>query len=748
MNAYFAHVRQSAQKIFLHVAGVAMLVFGLLALKSIVLYSPFDTSFNTAGIISQSIIDRIGAYYADLVLQTFGVGSFFLTATVLVWGYRLARHARMRTWYLRVILFFVSLSFITTGSIVLKAVLPYSQIDVPVQGIFGLLLWQGLNAVLSSYTNFFLAIMLILGLGVYFYETKEVLFLGYRIFLIIRGVFAFFRHAIQYILRKMRTKTTIALEKKTTDRHRRKDTVSMKDKKSTENQKKIATGDTFILPHKGLLRAAPKDQKSLLDKEEQRKNAESLERVLAEFGVQGRIIRIRSGPVVTTYELDPAPGVRIARIINLTEDIARTMGAQSVRISKIPGKTVIGVEIPNIKPETVTYRNLIASKAFEDNALRLPLVLGENIEGEERVADLSTMPHLLIGGTTGSGKSVGLNAMILSLLFKYSPEDLRLIMIDPKMLEFSIYRDIPHLLCPVVTDSRKAIFALKWAVREMENRYQAISKIGVRGIEGYNQKIQVARRSGQIITDTIQVGFNEDGSPIFEEQIFKLKTLPYIVVIVDEMADLMLVAGKEIEASIQRLAQMARAAGIHLIMATQRPSVDVITGTIKANFPTRIAYRVTSKIDSRTILGEQGAEQLLGCGDFLIMESGGRITRHHAPFVQDSEVQAVCHWLRKQKKPQYVNSVTDDKNFDEVHQKDISYPGVTEEKSEKKRKMYRDAVALVTRTGRASTSFVQRSLNIGYNHAADIMDKMEQESIVSKPNNKGRRELLVPRKQQ
>jgi S-DNA-T family DNA segregation ATPase FtsK/SpoIIIE len=453
--------------------------------------------------------------------------------------------------------------------------------------------------------------------------------------------------------------------------------------------------------------------------------------------VRGEIVKVRPGPVVTLYELEPAPGTKTSRVIGLADDIARSMSAVSVRIAVIPGRNVIGIELPNMRRETVYLRELLASTSYDKTGGRLLLTLGKDIGGAPVIADLARMPHLLIAGTTGSGKSVGLNAMILSLLYRLDPETCKLIMIDPKMLELSIYDDIPHLMAPVVTDPKKAVVALKWTVREMEERYQSMSKLGVRNIEGYNRRVTEAARNGEELMRKVQTGFDPDtGEPIIEEQPLDLSPLPYIVVVVDEMADLMLVAGKDIEASIQRLAQMARAAGIHLIMATQRPSVDVITGTIKANFPTRISFQVTSKIDSRTILGEQGAEQLLGQGDMLYMAGGGRITRVHGPFVGDDEVENVVNFLRNQGSPTYIDAVTEDEEGEFGGDIEGMGGGSGDD-------LYDRAVALVLQERKASTSFVQRHLQIGYNRAARIIERMEKEGVVGPANHVGKREILA-----
>ena len=468
--------------------------------------------------------------------------------------------------------------------------------------------------------------------------------------------------------------------------------------------------------------------------------ADRLAGVLNEFGIKGRITEVRPGPVVTLFELEPAAGVRSSKVIALAEDIARAMSATSARVAVIPGRNAIGIELPNPNRETVYLRDLLSSNEFTRARMALPLALGESIEGQPMIGDLAKMPHLLIAGTTGSGKSVGINAMILSLMFKLPPEKCRFIMIDPKMLELSIYEGVPHLLSPVVTDPQKAVLALKWVVREMESRYEIMSKMGVRNIAGFNQKAEDAAARGEHLTRQIQTGWNkETGEPIFENEAMKPEPMPHIVVVIDEMADLMLVAGKEIEGAVQRIAQMARAAGIHLITATQRPSVDVITGTIKANFPTRISYMVTTKIDSRTILGEQGAEQLLGMGDLLWMQSGGKITRVHGPFVKDEEVEAVVNWLKDQGVPQYVEGITDEVE-EEASVADAAFGTSSGDPEED---MYREAVAAVVRDKRPTTSYVQRVLRIGYNRAASMIERMEREGIISAADHAGKRQILT-----
>jgi S-DNA-T family DNA segregation ATPase FtsK/SpoIIIE len=503
----------------------------------------------------------------------------------------------------------------------------------------------------------------------------------------------------------------------------------------------LASGD-YELPALGLLAepVAVKDTHTLSD-EALEENARMLEAVLADFGVKGRITAVRPGPVVTLYEFEPAAGVKSSRVISLADDVARSMSSVAARIATISGRNVIGIELPNQFRETVYLREMFASPDYEKARAPLSVALGKTIGGEPVIADLAKMPHLLVAGTTGSGKSVGLNTMILSLLYRMSPAQCRLIMIDPKMLELSVYDGIPHLLSPVVTDPRKAIVALKWAVREMEDRYRKMSKMGVRGVEAFNERVRKAKDKGETLKRTVQTGFDrETGKPIYEDENLEFEVMPYIVVVVDEVADLMMVSGKEIEGAVQRLAQMARAAGIHLIAATQRPSVDVITGTIKANFPTRISFQVTSKIDSRTILGEQGAEQLLGQGDMLYMAAGGRIKRIHGPFVSDHEVEDVVRHLKAQGTPEYLDAITEEPD----EEGDDPYSMLGGGNGNSGDELYDKALAVVARDKKASTSYIQRRLQIGYNRAASLIERMEQDGVVSSPNHKGVREVLLP----
>ena len=498
--------------------------------------------------------------------------------------------------------------------------------------------------------------------------------------------------------------------------------------------------DKFELPSVSMLTAPKASDRQPLSKAELEANSRALEGVLGDFGVRGEIVKANPGPVVTLYELEPAPGIKSSRVIGLADDIARSMSALSARVAVVAGRNAIGIELPNAHREKVYLRELLTTKDSNESTVKLPLCLGKNIGGESIIIDLARTPHMLIAGTTGSGKSVAINTMILSLVYRLRPDQCRLIMVDPKMLELSVYDGIPHLLTPVVTDPKKAVVALKWAVREMEERYKKMAKLGVRNIDGYNQRLVEAKAKGEELTRTVHTGFDkETGKAIYEEEKLELEPLPYIVIIVDEMADLMMVAGKDIEGAVQRLAQMARAAGLHVILATQRPSVDVITGTIKANFPTRIAFQVTSKIDSRTILGEMGAEQLLGQGDMLYMAGGGRISRVHGPFASDEEVEKVVRHLKTQGAPEYLEAVT----AEEPSEEDGAVFDSTGMGGDGGGDLFSQAVAIVKRDRKASTSYIQRRLQIGYNRAASLMERMEQEGIVGQANHAGKREILV-----
>ncbi len=754
-------------------AGALLVLAVALTVAALVTVTPGDPSLNTAADgAAGNALGRPGAAVADMLLQSVGVAVAAPLLVLAIWGGHLAVRARLLP------LAWLRLVAAVTGLLLLAAVaaaMPAPEawpVAAGLGGFAGLLLLERLaDAVAAAGLGgwaVLLAVPLLAAVGVAltgwalglrWRDWREAARLAWRL---MRGAARFLRRPRLAMpiggrrARRQGERREPLLEPPAaaTAPRRGNDIVAPKKPRAQPGKREREArepaldlgqrGGGFALPPLSLLAPPPQGgRERKVDEAGLAQNARMLESVLRDFGVSGEIVKVRPGPVVTLYELEPAPGTKTARVIGLADDIARSMSAVSVRIAVVPGRTVIGIELPNSRRETVFLRQLLAGTDYERSAGKLTLVLGKDIGGGSVLVDLAKMPHLLIAGTTGSGKSVAINAMILSLLYRLPPDQCRLIMIDPKMLELSVYDGIPHLLAPVVTEPPKAVVALKWAVREMEDRYRAMSQLGVRNIAGYNQRIAEAQRRGEVITRRVQTGFDPDsGKPIVEEQELALEHLPYIVVVVDEMADLMLVAGKDIEAAVQRLAQMARAAGIHLIMATQRPSVDVITGTIKANFPTRISFQVTSKIDSRTILGEQGAEQLLGQGDMLYMAPGGRITRVHGPFVSDDEVEAVAAHLRAQGEPTYVESVTEENAEDGPagFGFGLGAAGGGEGSGDD---LYDQAVALVAREGKASTSFVQRHLQIGYNRAARIIERMEAEGVVSRANRVGKREVLI-----
>ena len=753
--------------------GLALVAAAALLASALVTADPKDPSFNTAvdGPVANAL-GRLGAVAADLLLQMFGLAAGLATLVVFTWGLLLlARAQSLSAWAWRLAL----LPFAVVGWGMAAAALPLTAASMPAGagGALGKLLLAAAMRALPPELGWapapvagllaLAATVFVLGL-----TGGEWAMLGRRSL----DAAAATGHVAATLRRRPRDYEEPAVERREPAPMRvmpqpqddyddedddavirveetrgalAPDLVEPKRPPASPGKRERATrqgtldlggptGPGYELPPLSLLSLPPETGGVRVNQDSLAGNARLLESVLEDFGVNGKVVKVRPGPVVTLYELEPAPGTKTSRVIGLADDIARSMSALSVRIATIPGRSVIGIELPNAKRETVYMRELLAAEQFERAPARLTLALGKDISGAPVMVDLARMPHLLIAGTTGSGKSVAVNTMILSLLYRLPPEECRLIMIDPKMLELSVYDGIPHLLAPVVTEPGKAVVALKWAVKEMENRYRAMSQLGVRNIAGYNERLAEAQRRGEMLTRTVQTGFDGDtGKPVYEEQQLALEPLPFIVIIVDEMADLMLVAGKDIEAAVQRLAQMARAAGIHLIMATQRPSVDVITGTIKANFPTRISFQVTSRIDSRTILGEQGAEQLLGQGDMLYMASGGRITRVHGPFVSDQEVEKAVEHLRSQGEPAYLESVTEED--------DQTFGGDGDGGSGDD--LYDQAVALVAREGKASTSFVQRHLQIGYNRAARLIERMEAEGVVGKPNHVGKREVLA-----
>ena len=749
------------------IAGVGVFLSGLVLAAILLSANSQDPSFNTAsGQEVHNLLGPIGAELASFLYDSFGLIAGLLSLILLIWGARITAQKHLKRWRLRLLGLLVSLFLLSAGAHGLLAPIEASadggmagrlifETSMPLTSQIIWPSWLSPRAVLGR-------IFTLTGLLIYIWSSA----ISYRQ---MASFIASIRH-LRALLPALPIKGAADLqnapasEKKPIKKKRkapaaRKEPVIM-DSALADETPEAATaapagktaartrqqaafdfeGDgRFKLPPLKLLKTPPKAS-SGPDDEALGENAARLKQVLEDFRIQGEIDEVRYGPVVTRYGLNPAPGTKSQRVIALADDIARYMSALAVRVAVVPGQNVIGIELPNDVREMVLLRHIFDHPDWLAQSGKLPLALGKDIAGAPIIADLAKMPHLLVAGTTGSGKSVGINGMILSLLYRYRPEECRLIMIDPKMLELSVYDGIPHLLTPVVTDPSKAVMALKWAVREMENRYRNMAKMGVRNIDGYNERLAEARDKGEMLTRRVQTGFDaETGKPVFEEEILDLAPLPYIVVLIDEVADLMMVAGKEIEAAVQRLAQMARAAGIHVIMATQRPSVDVITGTIKANFPTRISFQVTSRIDSRTILGEQGAEQLLGRGDMLFMEGGGRIVRVHGPFVDDHEVEEVANFLRQQGEPEYNESVTEETEPADPAIAGENGAGV----SSGGNSLYDQAVALVIREQKASTSFVQRHLKIGYNRAATLIEEMESAGIISSANHVGKRDVLI-----
>lgn len=747
-----------SKKILHPVAALLLFVIGLVGIVGLASYNPFDPSwdFQTAS-APKNFAGLLGANVSSIYLAFIGYSGYFISLVFFIWGIKLFQNcfkpippeeiAWYKAPYAKVLFLVLSLIFISgaiAGIDELKT-LPEAWVSNSHGGHIGYFLKDKLTPVfgkpifLSLFSIFgIICGLLALGLSV---KTWKCIFQTIYFTIINVSISAYYqtKRLINWLLKVFGKEAAILEQEKIEPvRKPRKITSS-----STEKQKKQPAQQTsfdlemsgdFQLPPLSLL-SLPEDTKAKKPSESSLSaNAEMLEKVLDDFGVKGKIIEVQPGPVVTLYSFEPAPGTKSSRVIGLADDIARSMTATSARISVIAGINAIGIELPNSYREKVFFKELMLDPEFKKSKAALPLILGKDISGKSVIIDLARTPHLLVAGTTGSGKSVGLNGMILSLLFKYSPEECKFIMIDPKMLELSVYQDIPHLLSPVVTEPQKAIAALKWVVKEMENRYRLMSNLGVRNLDGYNEKIVESVKAGKVLTRTVQTGYDsETGKPTMEEVELEMKKLPFIVVIVDEMADLMIVAGKEIEGSIQRLAQMARAAGIHIILATQRPSVDVITGVIKANFPSRISFQVTSKIDSRTILGEQGAEQLLGMGDMLYIASGSKITRVHGPFVSDDEVRNVAEYLKTQAKPVYVEEVT---TSDEELVLALGEGGGEDD-------LYNQAVAVVLRDKKVSTSYLQRVFKIGYNKAANIIEQMEKQGVISEPDHVGRRQILL-----
>jgi S-DNA-T family DNA segregation ATPase FtsK/SpoIIIE len=776
--------------------GIALIITALAIAAALGSFNTADPSLNAAsGAKTVNLLGTTGAWTADLLMQSIGLAAWILPAAALAWGWRIVTHRGLSHLWLR--LTFLPLALLTAAIALagLEARVGWA-LKAGYGGVTGDItlaataLWgAGLTAYGAGAVAALAAILaltaLIVSLGFSNAEWRQfgntLRWLGRHgaaasaaggrasvqagkwSFNVAKNGHAVARQRLEPKLysndgddieigndrdidtaRKKREPRLGGVTRRGT----KKEIVAPRATKAKPGKKAEAARQTkfdlgsagegeYELPGIDLLETIITENKSSkADEDALAENARLLESVLEDFGVQGEVVKVRPGPVVTLYEFEPAPGIKSSRVIGLADDIARSMSAISARVAVVQGRNAMGIELPNANREIVSLRELLESQTLERNPSKLSLALGKDIGGGPTIADLARMPHLLIAGTTGSGKSVAINTMILSLLYRLSPEHCRLVMIDPKMLELSVYDGIPHLLCPVVTDPKKAVVALKWTVREMEQRYRAMSTMGVRNIAGYNARLEEARKNGETLTRTVQTGFDsETGEPIYEDQPLDMSPLPFIVVIVDEMADLMLVAGKEVESSVQRIAQMARAAGIHLIMATQRPSVDVITGTIKANFPTRISFQVTSKIDSRTILGEAGAEQLLGQGDMLFMAGGGRISRVHGPLVTDEEVGRVVTSLKAQGMPKYIEEVTQEEPGGAI--------GAGGSENSEGDALYDDALALVCRERKASTSFVQRHLSIGYNRAARIVDQMEAEGVISAANHVGKREVLA-----
>ncbi len=760
---------------FLEIIGLMLIAFGFVSAVAYISYHPLDPSANMA---SNAMVKNwagvFGAYIADPVLQFIGLGCFVLVIVPLVWGYKLLRKQIISRLWLKISLFLVLIPL----SAAMFRLLDYG-FDSPESWKFksygGFVGQTVLNHIepLITVWGFAASVIVLTILCLYFtlgltrdqwHKLTEITlviierFLAFILWMI--QILLALKNRIQALIEGTEYKEDVDVSKNSKIKKRKKISNPIKKKleefqsPSPKKTRRISRKeknegaaveqesfdlqmhDSYQIPPTNLLQK-PKANTVKISDSALSQNAELLENVLEEYGVYGKIVEVLPGPVVTLYALEPAPGTKSSRVVGLADDIARSMSAESARIAVIPGRNAIGIELPNSKRETVYLRELLTTDAYRKSKFSLPLALGKDIGGEANFIDLAKTPHMLVAGTTGSGKSVGINAMILSLLYKYSPNECKFIMVDPKMLELSVYQYIPHLLTPVVTDPAKAIVALKWTVREMENRYRLMSTLGVRNIAGYNEKIKEAVAAGKELTRSVQTGFDPDsGKPIIEEVPLDMDPLPFIVVIVDEMADLMLVGGKDIELSVQRLAQMARAAGIHVILATQRPSVDVITGIIKANFPTRLSFQVSSKIDSRTILGDSGAEQLLGMGDMLYLGSGNKLTRVHGPFVADDEVQRVVEFVKKQATPSYIEEVTTDEDSDEMA---MAGGGDNDGLDE----LYDKAYAIVVNDRKASTSYIQRQLRIGYNRAANIIDQLEEQGVIGPANHVGKREILI-----
>jgi S-DNA-T family DNA segregation ATPase FtsK/SpoIIIE len=795
-------VREAIRRRLREIIGLGLILLALLLAAALASWSVHDPSFSHAtNAPVRNLLGVPGAIVSDLMMQLLGLGSLALVLPMAIWGWRMASHRSLRLPWLRAFTWIIAVMLAASFS----ATLPRSAawpLPAGLGGVIGDTLWRlssGIlghtpdtaeRALLATAIALLALLTLAIASGVVanggriaaekpVNEAREEraerssVSLGWLVHALLSLKARLRRFASRRasrgisLRREAATERSSRLEPRFDDYQSALRGLERENIEEDENEEEEEEEDQddepagrarrkprnaalsrrgrggYLFPSLDLLAAPRSNGRATLSEEVLQENATALEGVLGDFGVRGEIINARPGPVVTLYELEPAPGIKSSRVIGLADDIARSMSALSARVAVVSGRNAIGIELPNPSREKVYLRELLGSSDYTENTASLPLCLGKTIGGEPVIVDLARMPHLLIAGTTGSGKSVAINTMILSLLYRLKPDQCRLIMVDPKMLELSVYDAIPHLLAPVVTDPKKAVVALKWAVREMEERYKKMSKLGVRNIDGYNARVAEAAAKGERLVRTVHTGYDkETGEAIYEEEQLDLESLPYIVVIVDEMADLMMVAGKDIEGAVQRLAQMARAAGLHVVLATQRPSVDVITGTIKANFPTRISFQVTSKIDSRTILGEQGAEQLLGQGDMLYMAGGGRISRVHGPFVSDDEVEKVVRHLKSQGQPQYLDAVTAaEEEVDEDGNPvfDATAMGAAGDPSD----LYQQAVQIVLRDRKASTSYIQRRLQIGYNRAASLMERMEHEGVVGQANHAGKREILL-----
>ena len=712
------------------VLGATIISIGVLSLASLLSYNALDESLNTVSDSpTENILGVPGSYISDILVQSLGILSIIIPIILIVFGFYKIIGKLKNLW--------IKLTLVLIGLFLLAASF---EMAFGSGGIFGSVFLKEINSLIYKLSIILNTNLLENNLFIYgFYS--------------LLGVFS--STIITYGLLPSVIKEDNLINKKSNETEKEilktpNNTIKKKRKifapiiKRSKKRKEIIEEkgshlseniNGYTLPGLDLLNEVPTERKDNKISDKQiSENKELLSTTLSDFGIKGRIISVNPGPFVTLYELEPAPGVKSSRVISLADDISRSMRATSARIAVIPGKNSIGIELPNYSKETVYLREILESDVFEYIESGIPLSLGKNIGGEPTIADLSRMPHLMIAGTTGSGKSVGINGMILSILYKFRQDECRLIMVDPKMIELSVYDGIPHLLTPVITNPKKAVVGLKWVVREMDDRYNRMSKLSVRTMEAFNTKAEDYRKKGKKFKRKIHTGYDDEtGQPLYSEEEIEPERMPFIVVVIDEMADLMLVARNDIEHLVQSLAQKARAAGIHLVMATQRPSVDVVTGTIKANFPTRIAFQVASKIDSRTILNEMGAEQLLGRGDMLYMSDGGKVVRVHGPFVTDNEVERVVGYIRKQETPEYIESLTKDEN-DEGSS--TSLPGESEDA------LFSQAVAIIIKDKRVSTSYIQRKLQIGYNRAARIIEEMEEKGIVSEPNSQGKREII------